>query len=227
MDDEPEILSDNESEVDSVISDEPIKDTKKKAIKIRADDNEEDEDEDDDDDDYDLDDIDQDEFDEQEDKSDSGSVLEQNLDISHFPEMDLDEDEEEEEDEDYLKKFDDNMQQNIIQDHHPELHIHNYEEIESLCTVIMNDEGRVVDPLHKTIDFVTKYEKARVLGERAKQINAGATPFLDPDELDSAVIDGYLIALKEFELKKLPFIIQRPMPDGSCEYWRLKDLNIL
>jgi len=31
----------------------------------------------------------------------------------------------------------------------------------------------------------------------------------------------------ELEEKRLPFIIKRPMPDGSYEVWRLRDLLIL
>ena len=103
--------------------------------------------------------------------------------------------------------------------------IQNYEEIEALCTIVKDAKGNIVDPLHRTIPFISKYEKARVLGERAKQLDAGATPFIE--NLDPTIIDGYLIALKEFEEKKIPFIIQRPLPDGACEYWRLKDLDIL
>ena len=41
------------------------------------------------------------------------------------------------------------------------------------------------------------------------------------------MIDGYLIALKELEQKKIPFIIQRPLPNGKSEYWRLRDLEQL
>ena len=44
---------------------------------------------------------------------------------------------------------------------------------------------------------------------------------------DDNVIDGYLIALKEFEEKKIPFIIKRPLPNGGCEYWKAADLEIL
>jgi hypothetical protein len=41
------------------------------------------------------------------------------------------------------------------------------------------------------------------------------------------MIDGYLIALKEFEQKKIPFILRRPLPNGGCEYWRLSDLEMI
>ena len=142
---------------------------------------------------------------------------------SNFPDLE-EEDEEEEEDENYLQKFGEDIQKTIIQDHHPELHIHNNEEIDALTTIVRDANGNIIDPLHRTIPFVSRYEKARVLGERAKQLNSGAEPFV---EIDETMIDGYLIALKEFEEKKIPFIIQRPLPNGACEYWKLKDLEIL
>jgi DNA-directed RNA polymerase I, II, and III subunit RPABC2 len=104
------------------------------------------------------------------------------------------------------------------------LHIHNNEEIDSLTTIVRDANGMIVDPLHTTLPFISRYERARVLGERAKQLNSGAIPFV---EIDETMIDGYLIALKEFEEKKIPFIIQRPLPNGACEYWKLKDLEIL
>ena len=234
---EPEEISDVESEVGSVTSEEEQETQRKsKGFKLKEKvGGDEDDDDDDDDDDEDI------QIDDDGDLNmdDDGSLSdidkdERHKDLSledvdglgehgHF-DIDLDEDEEDD-DEDYLKKFDENLQKNIIQDHHPELHVQNYEEIEALCTIVKDAKGNIVDPLHRTIPFISKYEKARVLGERAKQLDAGATPFIE--NLDPTIIDGYLIALKEFEEKKIPFIIQRPLPDGACEYWRLKDLDIL
>uniref|UniRef100_A0A6C0HYU2 DNA-directed RNA polymerase n=1 Tax=viral metagenome TaxID=1070528 RepID=A0A6C0HYU2_9ZZZZ len=182
----------------------------------------------DDDDDIDLSDVDEDsEKDEAEEADDE--VLDDDdasvaIEKAHFPEIEDDEDEEDEDDEDYLKKFDESLQQNVIRDHHPELQIHNYEEIDALCTIVRDEKDNIIDPFHKTLPIVTRYERARVLGERAKQIDAGAPIFI---EVDDTMIDGYIIALKEFEEKKIPFIIQRPLPNGACEYWRLSDLEIL
>jgi DNA-directed RNA polymerase I, II, and III subunit RPABC2 len=135
-----------------------------------------------------------------------------------------DEDEDEVDDPNYLQKFDQSIHRNIITEFHPELQIHNYEEIENLCRVVRDENGDIIDPLHKTLPFLSRYEKARILGERAKQIDNGAKPFV---EVDETVIDGYLIATKEFEAKKVPFIIKRPLPNGAVEYWRLEDLVIL
>ena len=137
---------------------------------------------------------------------------------------DDDDDDDDDNDENYLQKFADNIKKDIISDYHPELKSHNYEEVETLCKIVKNENGVIIDPLHKTLPFITKYEKTRILGERAKQLNAGAKSFI---EVDNSMIDGYLIALKEYEQKKIPFIIRRPIPDGTCEYWKLKDLEML
>jgi len=124
----------------------------------------------------------------------------------------------------YLQKFNKDIHKNIIQDYHPELVVHNYDEILALCEISRDDSGSIVDPLHKTVPYVTRYEKARVIGERACQLNSGATPFI---EVEKDIIDGETIAIKEFEQKRIPFIIQRPLSNGGCEYWRLRDLEII
>ncbi len=131
---------------------------------------------------------------------------------------------EEDEDKKYLQKLDDSVREQTIANHHPELIIHNYDEVEALTTIVRDERGVIIDPLHRTLPFLSKYERARILGERAKQINDGAKPFVTSDP---SVIDGYLIALKELEEKKLPFIIRRPLNNGASEYWKLKDLEFL
>lgn len=138
--------------------------------------------------------------------------------------FELSDSDEDSEDDDYLQKFDEHVQNKVIEEFHPELQHHNYEEIHNLTMVVRNEDGIIIDPLHKTLPFITRYEKARIIGERAKQLNSGATPMI---EVEPSVLDGYLIALKEFEEKKIPFIVKRPLPNGGCEYWKLSDLEIL
>lgn len=133
-------------------------------------------------------------------------------------------DDDDDDDDEVFDKIDKSRQESIIQNHHPELKTLNYEEIETLCVVVRDNKGIIIDPLHKTLPILSRYEKARILGERAEQINSGAQPFI---EVESSMIDGYLIAMKELEEKKIPFIIQRPLPNGGCEYWRLSDLEII
>ena len=91
-------------------------------------------------------------------------------------------------------------------------------------TSITRDGERITDGIHKTLPFLTKYEKTRVLGQRAKQINAGAKPMID---VAQNIMDGYIIAKLELEQKKIPFIIKRPLPNGECEYWNLADLELI
>lgn len=139
-------------------------------------------------------------------------------------ESEEDVEEDEEEDETYYQRFHENMKKDIVEDFHPEMKYHNYDEIEALTAIVRDSNGRIIDPNHQTLPFLTKYEKARILGERAKQINSGAVPMVD---VDDDIIDGYLIALKEFEQKKIPFIIKRPVSGTRIEYWKLSDLEIL
>lgn len=139
-------------------------------------------------------------------------------------ENDDDDDEEDDEDEAYLQKFDKDVRSQFLEEFHPEALSHNYDEIKNLAKVTRNKNGNIIDPLHKTLPILTKYEKTRILGQRAKQLNAGAKSFVPIKE---GIIDGYLIALKELELKKIPFIIKRPIPNGGFEYWHISDLEIL
>ena len=140
-----------------------------------------------------------------------------------FSDDDTDEDDEAEDD-NYLQKMDVDVRRDIISEHHPELSAHNYEEVGIACNIVRDENGVIIDPLHRTLPFITRYEKARILGERAAQINSGAKPFV---EVDVRTIDGYLIALREYEEKKIPFIIRRPLPNGKSEYWRFADLEQL
>ena len=123
-----------------------------------------------------------------------------------------------------LKKFDSEVRDDYLANFHPECMMQNYDEIYNLARVVRDDRGIIVDELHKTLPILTKYERTRVLGQRAKQINDGAMPFVKVPE---GVIDGYLIALKELEEKKIPFIIRRPLPNRGSEYWHLEDLQII
>jgi len=133
-------------------------------------------------------------------------------------------DEEDEEEDDYLQKFDKNVRSDFISRYHPESKSHNYEEIKALSRVSRNSSGIVSDVLHKTLPFLTKYEMTRVLGQRARQINAGAKIFV---VVPPNVLDGYLIAKMELEQKKMPFIIKRPLPNGGFEYWNVSDLELI
>ena len=137
---------------------------------------------------------------------------------------DEDQDDDDDYDENYLQKFDKEVTKNYINEFHPESLSHNYDEISKMSVVIKNSDNIIIDPLHKTIPFLTKYERARVLGQRAKQIETGSKPFINIPE---SIIDSQIIAELELKQKKIPFIIRRPIPGGGCEYWNLKDLELI
>jgi DNA-directed RNA polymerase I, II, and III subunit RPABC2 len=84
--------------------------------------------------------------------------------------------------------------------------------------------GEKVDVNHRTYPFLTLYERTKIIGLRANQLSQGAKPFVSVPEYITDVRD---IARLELEQKRLPFIIKRPLPNGSFEYWRLSDLILL
>ena len=137
---------------------------------------------------------------------------------------DGEDDDTEDEDDDYLQKLDKEVRENFLADYHPESQSHNYEEVKSLAKVTRNKDGQVIDALHRTLPFLTKYERTRILGQRAKQIDTGAKPFV---KTDTSILDGYIIAQAELEQKKIPFIIKRPLPNGGFEYWNISDLELI
>ena len=211
--------SENESETSSVVGDQP-----KNPEDVEEFSDVEEEIEDDDE-------VDEEEEEEEDDDEDIETTMKsttQKTPVVIKPSIDLDDDDDDEDDEDddenYLQKFDKNIRQDIISQYHPELLHHNDEEVETLCKIVRDSDGNIIDPLHKTVPFITKYEKARILGERAKQINAGAKIFI---KIEKTLIDGYLIALREYEEKMIPFIVRRPLPNGGSEYWKLQDLEMI
>ena len=134
---------------------------------------------------------------------------------------DTDSDEDYNSDED-LQKIKKGDKKNYLETFHPESIVNNHEEVRNLSVVIRDKNGTIVDPFHKTLPILTKYEKTKILGLRAKQITDGATPFVKvPDN----VIDGYTIASLELANNKCPFIIRRPLPNNSFEYWKVSDLE--
>lgn len=220
-DDEYDPTEDDDNDDSSV---EELEPDKKAVIKTADDEEDEVEDLEDDDDVEDLEDEDEDLEELDDDDTETKDILKSTF--SHFDDIEDEEDEDVDDiaDVSYLQKFDENLQKNIIADWHPELKSFNYDEVDVLSRVIRNEDGVIIDPLHKTLPFITRYETARILGERAKQINAGAKPLV---EVDISVIDGYLIAMEEYKQKIIPFIIQRPLPNGGIEFWKFEDLEIL
>ena len=124
--------------------------------------------------------------------------------------------------EDEIINIENNIEYNLLNKFHPEMKQINNNELNSLIIQDKNKKG--YDNNHTTIPIMTRYEKAKIIGLRASQINAGSEILIDiPDN----IIDGITIAKMELEQKKIPFIIRRPLPNGKSEYWDINDLEIL
>lgn len=119
-------------------------------------------------------------------------------------------------------KFDDELRKNQILNHHTDLVQSNFDEISALTKVVRDENGIIIDPIHKTIPILTKFERARILGLRSKQLSHGAEPFI---KIPANIIQSHIIAEMELEKNVLPFIISRPLPNGKKEYWKLQDLE--
>lgn len=83
-------------------------------------------------------------------------------------------------------------------------------------------EEEPVERPRKTSKFMTKYERARILGTRALQISMNAPVMV---ELEGET-DPLEIAMKELRERKIPFTIRRYLPDGSYEDWGVDELIV-
>tara|TARA_B100000768_G_scaffold181675_1_gene205708 strand:- start:1408 stop:2064 length:657 start_codon:yes stop_codon:yes gene_type:complete len=124
----------------------------------------------------------------------------------------------------FLQKFGEGLKKDFIAANHQECLSKNMDEIKDFLDVIRDKDNIIIDNLHRTVPILTKYEKTRIIGIRLKQLNNGAEPYIKVAE---DIIDNNYIAEKELKLKKIPFIIQRPIANNTFEYWRLEDLEIL
>jgi len=102
--------------------------------------------------------------------------------------------------------------------HHPETIL---EYVEEVIPKLSTGEAKNT---HKSLPFLTTFERTKILGFRATQLSQGARPFI---QIPEHIVDVRDIAKLELEQRRLPFILKRPMPNGSFEYWRLNDLMIL
>ena len=73
---------------------------------------------------------------------------------------------------------------------------------------------------HNTFIHLTKYERTKVLGIRAKQIEMGANPTIKYSKSETPLE----IAEREIKMKKLPFKIKRKLPTGEIETICLRNL---
>jgi len=82
------------------------------------------------------------------------------------------------------------------------------------------DKLAVPKDQRSTTPYMTKYEKARLLGTRALQISMNAPVLVDLE----GETDPLQIALKELSQKKIPLVVRRFLPDGHYEDWTCDEL---
>ena len=147
---------------------------------------------------------------------------EEESDEEEEEESDEEEEEEEsdEEDEKELYKVENEGLVDVLSELHPESKHSNFKEVIALSQIERDDKGNIVDARHRTVPFLTRYETARIIGIRTKQLNLG-----HDSTITTTLNDGYQIALEEYKQKKIPFILRRTLPDGTSEYWRFSDLE--
>ncbi|CAD0106148.1 unnamed protein product [Aureobasidium uvarum] len=81
-------------------------------------------------------------------------------------------------------------------------------------------EKRIDNDKRTTTPYMTKYERARVLGTRALQISMNAPVLVDVE----GETDPLQIAIKELREKKIPLVVRRYLPDGWYEDWTCEEL---
>ncbi|CEJ81964.1 Putative RNA polymerase Rpb6 [[Torrubiella] hemipterigena] len=81
-------------------------------------------------------------------------------------------------------------------------------------------DKKIPDSERNTTPYMTKYERARILGTRALQISMNAPVLVDLE----GETDPLQIAIKELREKKIPLIVRRYMPDGYYEDWTCEEL---
>ncbi|XP_069963577.1 DNA-directed RNA polymerases I, II, and III subunit RPABC2 [Bactrocera oleae] len=115
-------------------------------------------------------------------------------------------------------EFDDVDEEDNIDD------INQEEEADNIEIIAQGSGGGGVPKSKRiTTKYMTKYERARVLGTRALQI-AMCAPIMV--ELEGET-DPLQIAMKELKQKKIPIIIRRFLPDHSYEDWSIDELIIV
>lgn len=91
------------------------------------------------------------------------------------------------------------------------------EKITISSDIYVLSEDRITKP------YFTKYEIARILGDRTKQLIEGAKPLIK----NYKELNHKEIARAELKLKILPYYVHRPLPSGKIERWKINELEII
>jgi DNA-directed RNA polymerase I, II, and III subunit RPABC2 len=109
----------------------------------------------------------------------------------------------------------------LINDYGKNLKIKYSDDLNSFSSKNFSNKKKIFDK-RITLPYLTKYEKARILGARALQISMGA-PILINLEGET---DSLEIALKELKNRIIPIVIRRYLPCGNYEDWEIDEMVI-
>lgn len=131
------------------------------------------------------------------------------------PEDDIEPDAEIQADPDAQDDVDDNIDSNnIVNSGDPQA--------QSTQKPASDKDKKIPDEKRTTTPYMTKYERARVLGTRALQISMNAPVLVDLE----GETDPLQIAIKELTQKKIPLVVRRYLPDGWYEDWTVEELLV-
>ena len=76
----------------------------------------------------------------------------------------------------------------------------------------------------KTSNRMTRFEYTMLIAARALQISAGSLPLINYKK--EGIYEPREIAERELNERIIPLVIQRNLPDGSKEIWKIQDILI-
>jgi DNA-directed RNA polymerase I, II, and III subunit RPABC2 len=128
-------------------------------------------------------------------------------------------------DEEEVQAEDYNDEQPIEEDNIDENDDENDNHCESRFDIV--DIAKTYENYHhqkkETKPFLTKFERAKIIGVRAEMIANGAIAVVS---VPQGVSSAYEIAKLEFKERRIPLFIRRYLPNGIVEDWRLQDMVI-
>lgn len=83
-------------------------------------------------------------------------------------------------------------------------------------------KGKIPNAERNTRGYLTKFERAKIIGVRAQQIALGAVPNIELPQ--GHHLTPREIAREELNQKKTPIVIHRIYHDGKYEAWKVEEL---
>jgi DNA-directed RNA polymerase subunit K/omega len=96
--------------------------------------------------------------------------------------------------------------------------------MEEIEIEIIEIEEELPENTKKTSNRLTRYEYTLLVAARALSLSSGAMPVIPYREL--GIYEPREIAERELVERVIPLVVQRTLPDGTKEFWHVKDMLI-